>query len=778
MPILSHKSSKAKLRRPPGLTLHDDGGAAGLPTPPPTAESTFRFWRKGSSSSASSASSVGSSSPAPSGPSTAPLPRAMPKPILRQPSDECRGPSIRIATARGEVGPGLRSAESAYDSPHPMQAQQAAAARQLEAMRSHHAQVHEAQRQYEAGQRQRAEQQQYEHGQQQYGQRDAQQPYQPQRQQSAPPQLSPIRRVPDLVVSFSDSAVAPARAPAPTQPRMVSTRRSSRSPQPTLARAPPAPVAPAFAAAAYATPPPAHARTMPAPPSPYRETAERARVSPVPAPSMPFSIDSAGSAGGSATAPGPPRHSSLFRAESRSSRRSSRSSMMTAREAQRASVVSVVSVATLRGTDAAGVPVFNIIPATPQEHADEFAPRPARQEGDVEEVGLDEAIEIDGGEGEGARHDVRVELAAVDDGDDRDADADDADMRAVELGAAATPPVLDLKLDFSPFEPLVSLPSASTLSLDTIDADVLGGTLFASPDVYAAPCAAPAPASGYAYEYGYGTGSEAGAPTDPLPPSPPFESFPSLPSLASMPSSASQSSMQTSYSALSLSSFPDVEEELGSMLRSLSDPAALGVAGNAATPSTGADKRASRAADDVRVNLASVESMDNAFAAAAEADGNPGLGLGLGLEFALDLALAPHKVTAPLAPRRRASPPAPLDLARAKAGAASASVEPAFRSAPPVIDHRVAFYTTRASPTSSAASSSSSLAPAARGAKHRHSYSFGAANDCDSDGLDDDDDDYDDDSDSDLHTASIISVTPVLGSRPFVVEVDEVGLAL
>lgn len=205
------------------------------------------------------------------------------------------------------------------------------------------------------------------------------------------------------------------------------------------------------------------------------------------------------------------------------------------------------------------------------------------------------------------------------------------------------------------------------------------------------------------------------APCDPLPPSPPsppFQSFPSLPSLEShnsMPSSGSEDSMPSSASNSSLISFPDVEEALGSMLASLSD-----------------------------TNMAG-HNVNHGLGLGLEK--NPGLGLGLGLDLPETAT-----ITAPLSPRRR---PPPLDLR------ASAQLE---QTAPPCVNHRVAFYgTARAhpnSPTSGISTPTHSPTNSFELPSHRDSISLASEA-----------------SDDDLHTASIISLTPVVGDRAVMMEV-------
>lgn len=134
------------------------------------------------------------------------------------------------------------------------------------------------------------------------------------------------------------------------------------------------------------------------------------------------------------------------------------------------------------------------------------------------------------------------------------------------------------------------------------------------------------------------------------------------------------------------------------------------------------------------------------------------IGLGLGLEnnpgLGLDLDLSELGViTAPLSPRRRAPPPPPLDLASTK----SASF-PTQQTAPPYVNHRIAFYgTARAhpsSPTSGIFTLTHSPTNSFELPSHRDSISSASEA-----------------SDDDLHTASIISLTPVIGDRAVMMEV-------
>ena len=220
-----------------------------------------------------------------------------------------------------------------------------------------------------------------------------------------------------------------------------------------------------------------------------------------------------------------------------------------------------------------------------------------------------------------------------------------------------------------------------------------------------------------------------------LPPSPPFESFPSLPSLdsqgsVSIQSSESQSSITLSLccSNTSLSSLQDVEQVLGSMLASLSE-----------------------------TNIPEMS---------CEKQINHGLGLGLGLELT-----EMRSSTAPLSPKKR---PDPLDLSKVKS-----SREQGIKSAPPCINHRIAFYkTAKIAPNSPCSgfffsNDGSSLAldlaladlgdPVNDDQKVRQRDSISLKSEA---------------SDDDLHTASIISLTPVIGDRAGIVEMrEEVSLA-
>ncbi|WVQ95078.1 hypothetical protein IAU59_002171 [Kwoniella sp. CBS 9459] len=344
------------------------------------------------------------------------------------------------------------------------------------------------------------------------------------------------------------------------------------------------------------------------------------------------------------------------------------------------------SVYTLPGAD---VPMLNIIPATPIDQGNEF-PRAWNGEGSddgsasVSTRGLEEAVQLE--------EMVQVPLEGV--------------------------PSIDIKLDFSPFEPLAELPDTDTPMHEVAE-------YFRSDDAIVHE-------DEDMEEYDMDSIDHEHAPSEPLPPSPPFASYPSLPSLAShesIRSSASEDSMPTSSSMSSLVSFPDVEEALGSMLASLSDSSMASTA--IQTPTKG-------------------QSM-------AAFEGNPGLGLGL------DLPDQPC-ITAPLSPRRRAPPP-PLDLSGVKF---NSTVERGVAQSAPIINHRVAFYTTAKahpnSPSSGIFTSSSSLASSASSsstislgdnatpAESHHTYrdSISLASEA---------------SDEDLYTASIISLTPIMKGK-------------
>jgi hypothetical protein len=257
--------------------------------------------------------------------------------------------------------------------------------------------------------------------------------------------------------------------------------------------------------------------------------------------------------------------------------------------------------------------------------------------------------------------------------------------------------------------------------------------------------------------------------------SPPFESYPSLPSLSSQRSiPPSEQSMSTSSSVSSIMSFPDVEEALGSMLASLSD-------GNLPTMDSSSSM----------INAAYPKQIPSVPM-------NPGLGLGLDLP-------APVSITAPLSPRKSRPPPIDTTIARALPYRQVSQVP---QSAPPVINHRVAFYGTAKahprSPTSGtfhhslddiAYHSSEGKTPVARekafGSTPSSSSLSSSSRDSTSTiglglvGCRDSMSLNSECSDDDLHTASIINLTPMLGravgevrGEEVIAEYESVGMAL
>ena len=277
-------------------------------------------------------------------------------------------------------------------------------------------------------------------------------------------------------------------------------------------------------------------------------------------------------------------------------------------------------------------------------------------------------------------------------------------------------PSIDVDLDFSPFSPLADLP----------DMEERGS------------------GSSQQQEYGYSYGFNCEAQ------SPPFESFPSLPSLssqASLPSSASETSMPNSSSTDSLASFPDVEEALGSMLASLSNNDFA----------------------DLRDTTSKQSKRDTVHA--QYSSGNAGLGLGLDLPETVAMSSS-SSTTAPLSPARRRKAPPPLDLRFSKG---YNNDKPALASAPPCTNHRVAFYRTAKaapnSPTSGIFTIDLGLSDhsplSSLDLNHWMGGESYTASGRDSLSLESEA------SDDDLHTASIISLTPVLGDRARMVEVRE-----
>ena len=250
--------------------------------------------------------------------------------------------------------------------------------------------------------------------------------------------------------------------------------------------------------------------------------------------------------------------------------------------------------------------------------------------------------------------------------------------------------------------------------------------------------------------------------------------------------------MTTSSSAASLLSFPDVEQALGSMLASLSDQQLHEIQ---LTPTIHCKEQQQHHQQE---------------------DGllkNPGLGLGLDIPDTASLSITP-----PLSPARRRGPPAPLDLGRlSNINVNSATMDKtnyhemkqSVQTAPPHINHRVAFYqTAKAAPNSptsgiftecqtSFASLDLNLGLSqglCLGKGHgqgpvSHVGQFGQTGQMEQtwsnaaiEGSNRDSLSMESEfSDEELHTASIISLTPMLGDRMGVEirgEEGEVGVAL
>jgi hypothetical protein len=233
--------------------------------------------------------------------------------------------------------------------------------------------------------------------------------------------------------------------------------------------------------------PPSQSRAPPS--SPYRPTTtqERRRSS---SRALPARLPLA-----SEMAPRPPRISSLYCESPQYPSVQARSSPVS-RSGDRSSVITLP-----------GVPMLNIIPATPQDGSDEFAgarglASPAnRRKAEV----LEESIELE-------ERDQEVE-----------------EIASESLPRMSFAPAIELTLDFSPFSPTVDLPFED------------------SDDEEYRP--------------------EGSLP--PSPPFESYPSLPSLSSEQSI--QPSEQSMSSSSSISSIMSFPDVEEALGSMLASLSD---------------------------------------------------------------------------------------------------------------------------------------------------------------------------------------------------------------
>lgn len=389
------------------------------------------------------------------------------------------------------------------------------------------------------------------------------------------------------------------------------------------------------------------------------------------------------------------------------------------------------------------VPMLNIIPATPQDPSDEFAKTAAGGPGRRRlPEELADPITI--------HRMTEISLAAD----------DSEEISTQSLPKSDSTPAIQVELDFSPFSPTIEL------ALDDF-----GSAGIASNQVEPEP----APMADAMVE-------QADAPG---PSSPPFDSYPSLPSLSSQSSLQSDRSLKSSSSMTSVMSFPDVEEALGSMLGSLSD-------GNMATIEA-----------EMGYAPLPVTDKDARQRAASAPPANPGLGLGLDLPEATSFVTAPLTVTSPLSPRK--SKPGRIDTALAQTVLTHQSADGTPQTAPPVINHRVAFYgTARAHPNSPTSGvftrslddiashshsddgyrtptmpprlpSSSALSTTSRDSVSTISQGTIGCRDSISA--------HSESSDEDLHTASIINLTPVVGRsyaevRGEEVMVDEVGLAL
>ena len=293
------------------------------------------------------------------------------------------------------------------------------------------------------------------------------------------------------------------------------------------------------------------------------------------------------------------------------------------------------------------VPMLNIIPATPQEMNDEFSAGgqagPSRRRVPEE---LGEAVELH------RMTEISLEEAA--------GDREEISTEAI-LPKSDSTPAIQVELDFSPFSPTIDL------ALD----DYITSTNASSAEQGKVPTASEPASTSISTDH-----AQSSAPHD-------MDSYPSLPSLSSQTSITSGMSLRSSSSMSSVMTFPDVEEALGSMLASLSDGQIAfdydtGMM-NASVKSQ-QDRREEREQDSQRV---------------AEIPSNPGLGLGLDFP-------EPSFITAPLSPRKFKPKAKPGRINTALAQSVDLrSFDPTPGSAPPVINHRVAFYgTARAHPRS------------------------------------------------------------------------------
>ncbi|WVW85506.1 hypothetical protein I302_107544 [Kwoniella bestiolae CBS 10118] len=568
---------------------------------------------------------------------------------------------------------------------------------------------------------------------------------------------------PRVIVSSYDSYSSPTvqphqrmasydSSPLSSQPKMVSSRRSSRptspgtssfgarirsrtepTPSPTFNRSPsPAHSSPLSEAGPLETPPmpSSHVTTPPTayvssfqsrappPPSPYRPTNERRRSSLTR--NLPENLPRMND-----FAPSIHVEESLLASDSRS------------------------SVFTLPpGPD---VPMLNIIPATPQNQGEEFSAiweqhYPSASSSSTS-TGLEEAVKLE---------EISLENNVI--------------LEEVEQEISDAPSI-DVELDFSPFSPLAELPNTDDTPLEEIREYITAEDLERF-DYQEEQQVGSIQEEDGEEEY---FGEEHDAPSEPLPPSPPFMSYPSLPSLSShshdgehdndndhgsirssLSGSGSESdcSIQTSSSMSSLVSFPDVEEALGSMLASLSDSSMASTAINTPTKD---------------------QSVNSVYHVNVNANHGLGLGLGMGMNDSQSFITSS---TAPLAPSpRRRAPPPPLDLTSVKSkNRRSLSKRESMIHSAPIINHRVAFYgTAKVHPNSpcsgiftGSSSSSSSLASSGSSsstislnqqqitpsAYHHKSHSYRDSISLASEA-----------SDEDLCTASIISLTPVMQGK-------------
>lgn len=305
------------------------------------------------------------------------------------------------------------------------------------------------------------------------------------------------------------------------------------------------------------------------------------------------------------------------------------------------------SISALGGVD---VPMLNIIPATPQELNDEFSAgasagpsrrRVSEELGDAVQIHRMTEISLAETEGEGASEGISTEIL---------------------LPKSDSTPAIQVELDFSPFSPTIDL------ALD----DYITSNNFSSQQVESERVQAPVVQAPTTQE-----SAQSSPPQD-------MDSYPSLPSLSSQTSITSGMSLRSSSSMSSVMTFPDVEEALGSMLASLSD-------GQISFPYDADMLTASgKSQQDHHDQQERERDQDEAR---NQPPSNPGLGLGLDFP-------QPSFITAPLSPRKSKPKPGRINTVLAQSVDLK-SFDPTPGSAPPVINHRVAFYgTARAHPRS------------------------------------------------------------------------------